>query len=474
MLKKLRNKKTSKRILIVLAVIIIPAFAFWGFSSMLGGPEGSGYVGKISGRSVSILDYKDAVDAVKNMALIQYGDNFSQMKDSLNLDSEAWDRLVILAEAKKRKIAVSDKELTSFIRDYPFFQNNGRFDEGLYAELLQFVFQTPARNFEEQTRQNLIISKLYKEVTKDVKLEDRQIMEEYRKINEGLSLTYIAAIPAEFAKDIEPKENELKEYYKGNPLQFKQPLSYNLDYVALAKENISSEKLKEIFISFKKEGNFSKTAQALGLEAKETGLFAENDPIPGIGWAPQILGLIAKSKAGEYLNPVEMDKYYYILRVREKKDPYIPEFSAIEGKVKAAYIADRSKQAAKEKISACLNRLKSQSQQDPRSVNLEQSARESALKYGNTDVFKYGSYIEGIGASDIFWTAAEGLKNNDFSGIIETPGGFYIIKVKSRSPIDEKKFENEKAKFSEMLLLQKKQENFYKFLEELKTKSQKF
>jgi parvulin-like peptidyl-prolyl isomerase len=54
------------------------------------------------------------------------------------------------------------------------------------------------------------------------------------------------------------------------------------------------------------------------------------------------------------------------------------------------------------------------------------------------------------------------------------PSGFYIIKLKSRVPIDDKKFEAEKNEFSQQLLAQKKQEYFTKLAEELKKKAQIF
>jgi hypothetical protein len=52
------------------------------------------------------------------------------------------------------------------------------------------------------------------------------------------------------------------------------------------------------------------------------------------------------------------------------------------------------------------------------------------------------------------------------------PSGLYIIKAKSRSPIDENKFAAEKTEFAQKLLAQKKQEYFIKFVEDLKKKAQ--
>ena len=79
-----------------------------------------------------------------------------------------------------------------------------------------------------------------------------------------------------------------------------------------------------------------------------------------------------------------------------------------------------------------------------------------------------------MGASDVFWTQAQDLKDNTTSGIIEIPSGFYLIKVKARIPIDETKFSAEKSAFTQALLLQKRQEYFANYLGDLKKQAERF
>ena len=474
MLKKLRHKKTSKRILIFLAAVIIPAFAFWGFSSVLHGPKEGTNVGKIFGKSISPMDFKEAVNAVNNMAIIRYGDDLSKIRNSINLEAEAWQRLVLLAEAEKRRLNASDKEVVEFIESYPFFQNKGRFDERIYNEMLQYVFRTLPRDFEEQTRQNLMMSKLYQQVTESLKLSDQEIKEEYKKLNEEINLAYIQANPLDFAKDLPADEGALRDYFQKNQVLFKRPLSFNIEYVSFNKDDKETDaKLKGLLADLKKKDDYAKLAKELGATLKETGLFAENDPIPGIGWSPQIAGLLSKSNVGKYLNPVQIDKFIYVLKVKERKEPYIPEFDAAKDKIKETYTKEESKRIAQEKIKAALDKLKSSAALKPKTADFEQTAKLFGLKTGSTGFFKFGSYIEAIGASDNFFTSAQKLKDGEFSEIIEMPAAFYIVKIKEIKPIDEKKFSTEKDSFNQKVLLQKKQEYFTVFLEELLNKAQR-
>lgn len=467
MLKKLRHKKTSKKIWYVIIAAVIVTFIFWGSGSM-SSKQDSGFVGKIFGKSISSLEYKDSLNAVKNQAIMQFGENYSELQKYLNLESQAWDRLIMLYEARKKRITASDKEVMETIESYPFLQHKGRFNSKIYSEMLQYVFRTQPRAFEEETRQNIMLSKLYKQITQDIKLSDEEIKGEYVKLNKEISINYIASLPEEFKKDISPAEEEIKDYFSKNSLQFKQPLSFNIEYIVLENEN----KTKEVALRLKKAKDFASVAKEQGLEVKESGLFTQIDPIPGIGWSPQISSIIAKLKIGDFAPPIYTDKRYYILRLKERKEAFIPEFDKIKDKVKEALIKEKSSARALQRIEDCLKELQELYKESPKQVDFAKAAKESGLKSDATGLFKFGSYIEGIGASDDFWLASQKLGENEFSQIITMPSGLFIIKLKSALAIEEKKFESEKEEFSKKLLSQKKEEYFVKFLEDLKKRAQ--
>lgn len=472
MLRQLRNKKTAKKIWIVLAVLILPAFVFWGFGSMVRSKTEEKYAGSISGKKIDSKDLQDSIMAVRNQALIQFGDNFSAIEKSLNLESQGWDRLLLLNEAKKRKINIGDKEVIAYIQNFPFFQAKGSFNSRIYNQMLTYVFRTQARVFEEQTRENLMIAKLYQELTDNLKVDDALVKEEYRSLNETKSVSYIAALPADFSKNIAVAGEELKDYFTKNSLQFKLPLSFNAEFVELAanqpNDALTKDKVTKAYSRLLKDNSFDKVAKEYGLSVKETGLFPETGPIPGIGWSQELLSMINKSKANQYLGPINIDKSYYIFRIKQRREPYIPDFDSIKNKIKEAVIKEKSQFIAKETIENCLKSLRKLYAANPKKADFNKQAKKFGLKSLVLDSFKSGSYLEGIGSSDKFWAAADKLKENEFSDTIEMPSGFYIIRLKSKTPVDEKKFAAEKADFAQNILLQKKQDAFNKFMEGLK------
>jgi len=473
-LKKLRHKKTAKKIWITLAILVLPAFLFWGFGGSLRGSKSSPFVGKLFGRNIPRQEFDDALRGAINYAILQYGENFSEVRKFLDFEAEAVNRILLLEEAKKRSIKVSDAEVIERIQRYGIFYRRGVFDNGLYNTKLRENFRTPPRVFEEQIRQNLMLEKLFTEVTEEVVLSENEVRQGYERENIAVSLFYIASLFSETETEINVSEDQLKEYFNKNSLDFKQPVSFNLEYVSLTSTNEDEikEKIEGLVKRLNKEADFSKSANEFGLEVKETGLFAQTDPIPDIGWVPQILNYLFKAKTGEYLAPMRMDNTFYIFRIKERKNPYIPEFQDIKEKVEQAYVKTKSQELAKQRINTCLEKLNEHLQKNPKDVNFDKIAKVCGLKSGTTDEFKYGSYIEDIGASDVFWFAARNLKSKLFSEVIEAPTGYYIIKIKSQTAFDEKKFKEEKEDFSEELLHEKKEKHFNEFFAEYKRKLQ--
>lgn len=473
MLNKLRAKKTKKIIWITLCVLVLPSFLFWGIATSVRGKDNkeSGTVGKISGKSISMQEFKESFEAVRNNAVMQFGENLSEIQKYINFEEQAWERIIILTEAKKRKLKASDKEVIETIQNYPFFQRKDQFDQKTYEEMLRYVFHSQPRIFEEQTRQNILMSKLFNATTETTNIAEAEIRNKYIEENEQLSVQYISAIPHDFLpKDDSISEKEMKDYYAADSLQFKQPPSFNAEYIA----SDSVENINKLLPYLENKDKLNEILKSLNMTIKETGLFSENSPIPEIGWAPQISNVISKAKTNVFLPPIQFNKTSYIFKIKEKKEAYIPEFDAVKDLIKQKLILQKSQESAKTKITDCLTKLKQSYLKDPKSADFDSAAKEFGLKSNVTELFKYQSYLEGIGSSDDFWNAGKDLKEGEFSDIISLPSGFYIIKQKSKVGIDEAKYKEESAALTQKLLLQKKQEEFGKFVEKLKVNAQRF
>ncbi|MBU2221502.1 MAG: SurA N-terminal domain-containing protein, partial [Candidatus Omnitrophica bacterium] len=138
MVKALHNKRTQKMVWIVLAILILPAFVFWGINSTIREQKTPDFMGRISGQKVSFLEFREAIEATRNALTMQFGENIQGLEKILDLETRAWERLVLLHEANKRKIKVSDREIVAAIQKNPIFQKKGIFDKFTYDQTLKY------------------------------------------------------------------------------------------------------------------------------------------------------------------------------------------------------------------------------------------------------------------------------------------------------------------------------------------------
>jgi len=460
MLRILRNKKTAKKIWIGLAIIIIPAFTLWGFGSSSRSREDNMPAGKIFGKNVSNQEFKKALSAAKTAAILQFGDNFPKVEKYLNLESQAWERLILLQEAKNRKLDIADQEVINTIQNAPYFQKKSVFDNKTYTEILRYVFAVQPRTFEEQMRQNLILAKLYNQVTDGTKVDDNQVRQEWLKTNEELSIYYIAGLFAELGKKIKPTDKEISGFYDKNKEAFTEPQGLNLEYI-LTESDTESKKLPDLI---NKKYGLDKISKELNLTKKETGLFKQFTPPAGLKIPQETLNSVLSLKAGEPAPMVKIDKAYYVFTLKEKKPGRIPELLELKDRIKEIIIREESAKLAQDKIKACADGLKTKP--------FNKAAATFRLKSGQTKFFKSSDEIEVLGPAKLFWETAKKLKQDQLSSIFSDSNGYYIIKLKEIKPVDEDKFAKDKKGLGENILSQEKNKVFAKFIEEIKKKAQ--
>jgi hypothetical protein len=334
MLKILRNKKTAKKVWIFLAIIIIPAFALWGFGGASRNRQDTGSVGKIFGHNISNEELRESLAAVRTSAFMQFGDKLPEIEKYLDFPSQAWERLILLYEAKKQRIRASNKEVIAAIQNMPYFQNESGFSNKVYNETLRYIFRLQPRIYEEQVRQSLILAKFYNQITQNVKLDDREIREEYVKANEELSIDYIGSLFSDFAKGINPSEKEITEYFDKNKPMFKEPPTADkparIPELAEVKDKVKDALIKETSEAAAetkinecaqnlKNMEFNQAASACGLKINSTAFFKSSGLIEGLGSAKIFWENAKKLKDGQPSPVLYNAQGRYIIKLKSTK-----------------------------------------------------------------------------------------------------------------------------------------------------------
>ncbi len=524
MLKFLRKRENMKKIMWALAILIIPAFVLWGAGSSARS-RGPKYAGKIFGKKISFRQYEASLLACRNQGLLIYGEEFNKVVKFLDLEKEAWERLILFYQVKVEKIKVSDKEVINFIEKLPLFQKQGRFNQARYNTFLDYVFRVTPRDFEEQIREMLKIDKLKNKVTSRINLTDEEIENVYKNEHELAKAFYALIEPQKFEDQIHPSYEELQDYYQNHKTEFKKPEQINVQYIALYfdqaqfKINVSEEEMLnyyqehiEQFTIKDKKGKestrpleevkaqikekvildkvrelledkiwricdeiendpalFEEVAKKNQLEVKETRFFGPQRVIPEIGLSYEFLNAAFTLKIDEVSNAIETPKGFFIIKVKEKKEPHIPPLDEIKEEVEAAFAIQKSWELAKNKGQDLLSQMKKLMQKEK--VNFAKAAEKLSLTVKETKKFTRSSYISGIGQSPEFTQGAFELDVGGISDLITIPNGYCILSLENIFPIDEEKFTQEKEEFAKKLLARKK-DVFYKiWLVNLKKKA---
>jgi hypothetical protein len=213
-LKQLRQKKVMKRVLWGLALIIIPAFVLWGAGGLR---EQGRYAGVIFGQKIAFDEYRDSYNAVRNLALLTHGSDFHKVREALRLEESAWDRLILVKEAKQKNIKISDEDVIARIAALSLFQTKeGFFNQNNYVTILNNILRTTPRRFEEEMRESLMIERLMAGIFRNIPEPTES------EIEEAMSMT----APEEGEEETEDAAVQRREKVKENLLVAKRMEAY--------------------------------------------------------------------------------------------------------------------------------------------------------------------------------------------------------------------------------------------------------
>ena len=499
-----RKKKNLKRIMWVLAILIIPAFVIWGAGgSGKKRTNGPGYAGKLFNRKVSFEEYIDMWNVTKDYVVKNLGSNIPPEF----IDGLTWNRILLLEAAERENIVVQDEELAAKIASFPVFQRNGNFDKKLYKSM----FGGATKAFEEKLRDDILISKLREKIISNISVSAEDVDASYKKKFEKIKASYISIPFTDFEKDVQYKESDLIKFYENNKEDFRNPEEANVTYIEILFSHFDKDvsiSEKEIATYFEEHlGDFKdpdseempvlnddaekeiseklaaerkrslaeelaykvldtaldrkdidETALLFSSESKETGFFNQQQEIPDIGWSYEF------TKIGFELSPgtisktlIRTDKGFYIVQLKEKKPSYIPEFEKTKDSVISSFIRNGSISIAQQKANDIYEMINDKLKDGSIFVD---SAEEAGLERTQTDLITRDGYIPTLGPAKEFVEATLNLEKETITKPIKMLDSWVISKLDEYQEIDQDKFLEEKEIFKENLLSTKKQEAF--------------
>jgi len=359
----LANSKVSKFIL----GLITLSFLVGGMSGYLFSSNDT-YAAKVNGEVISQQDFLNRYNQEFEARAQREGEAFMARSDSpefvtalrQSTINRMIDQELLRQYAKELKLGVSDEMIKRAIVTDPNFQVNGKFDNGIYQQVLQqnrlssdgyaailrgaltleqmqsgianseFIVPVQAKNtaevFFQKRSVRLATLSLADEMAKQAVSDDE--IKAYYEANqksfvqpEQVKLQYIDLSGSQIEKGIDVKDVEIAQYYQDNKAQF---MTQRLAHIQFANE----QDAKVAYDELQKGANFADVAKAKSLD-KVSG---ENGG--DLGWVnanelPKAFEAAAAAlQVGQYSQPINVDGNYHIVLVQERKAQTLDEVKA--------------------------------------------------------------------------------------------------------------------------------------------------
>ncbi len=237
--------RNNKRIVqIFLALITLP-FAFFGLDSYVRSGGGGDELAKIGDVKITQQQFQQAMrDQQERLRAQMKGELDPKLLDNPEARKAVLDDLVdqrlLMLEASKKKMFVSDETIRRTIGSIDAFKVDGKFSAERYEAALRGQGMTPA-SFEAQLRQDLTLQQLAGAIGQsgvmsrtvvdrvlDIQTEKREVMEYRLALDSYLDKVKLA-------------DDAAKKFYDENAKQFELPEQAKAEYVVLSLESISAQ-----------------------------------------------------------------------------------------------------------------------------------------------------------------------------------------------------------------------------------------
>jgi len=308
-------RSQSKTVLIVILGLLALGFVFYGNSgSFLNtGANTPTDFGRIDGQDLSASDLYKAVRNTRTLLLLT---GHEQDYPPAQIASEAWRQLLLLHEADKLHIDVSDQELIAFIQSEPQFQKDGVYSPDLYQKLMgelqearHITPDTYAALVHDQLRIEAVTRALFSSVYAPVS----DLSAQYEKYFGPAQISYVTLDPKSFAASAPVAPDEIAAAYKAdaNNPAYRTAEQRQVDYVLLpltpaqmklpdqeknAAIQALGEKALDFALAFQPDPSatnaapapvdFQAEAKKRGLTVSTTNFFAADTPPQGLPPSP--------------------------------------------------------------------------------------------------------------------------------------------------------------------------------------------
>jgi peptidyl-prolyl cis-trans isomerase D len=484
MLKVFRdNLKNLAWILWGIIIIFILGLAVQ-FGGNIRGAGNTGTAATVGGEAVSMAEFQSEYRQMQSLYRQIYGDQLTpEMEKQMRLPLQALDRAVnqkiLMGEARRLGLTVTDTELRDRILKEPVFQDEqGHFvGEERYTQILA-ANQLSAATFEEEIRRELLLKKLTDALSANLYVGDDEVQRAYREQVERARIRYLQLPRSRFAPEVQVQPAELAGYFQSHKQELRLPEQREAAYLLVDGGKLAGQvkptaaelrswyeahkteftqeeqvRARHILVMVNDQRSDEQARQRIDQAKKRieggadfAAVAREVSDDPASKGNGGDLGYFGRNKMvkefedaafgaqpGKLVGPVKSSFGYHLLEVTDKRPGGTRSFEEVQEQIRARLAAETAQQLAEAKAKELANRL---AKDKPRGVDdLRAVARQNpGVTFAETGKFTAQDPIPGLGFGSAFGSAAFALKKGEVSQPIQLPQGWAVAYLKEIHP----------------------------------------
>jgi peptidyl-prolyl cis-trans isomerase D len=449
MLKFMRKYARSYLIKIIFAVIIIVFIFYFGAGSLR---EKETKIAEVGSFDILYPEYYEAYNKELEMFRQLYRDKFdekmaAELKDKVLQDIV--NKYILLVEAKKLGITVSDQEFADLLGSIEAFKKDGKFDKDRYVAVLRQNKIEPDQ-FERSEKTTLLIRKVVS-IVRDTgaPVTDADIWAGYVREKGKVDLNYSRFSPSAYKDKITVTEKELNDVYDKEKDRFRGENTYRLKYIVVdAKSGVRDD---QVYMELLKAKDIDAYAREKGLKVNDTGtvrqseLFKAYKSLKIEAWAKDL-------RKGDISLPVRDDGRSLIFQLIEREDGKPMEKSAALQSIKNRLTAEKAKEKAR--LGA---------QDAVKSKSIDKKTHTGFISRTATSLPKIGDVPRDN-------TGLLGLTKDKpvYDKPVEINGDYYVFGYAGEQEPDRQEWQKDKGRFSQYYTVRHKEQVLASFIEESK------
>jgi peptidyl-prolyl cis-trans isomerase D len=206
-----------------------------------------------------------------------------------------------------------------------------------------------------------------------------------------------------------------------------------------------------------KASDLDKVARAQGLTVQESGFFARDEPILGLGPSPEAAGRAFEMKIGDVSRALRASRGFAFISLVAKQDPYAPKLEDVKDRVRDEVIKQKARDLSKQKATELAAKLKGV-------ADFEKAAKAAGVEAKTTELIARDAPIPDLGVAPAIEDAAFRIPVGAVSDPIVVANGTAVIKVVAKQEVTPEDLALAKDKFREELLADRRNRFFSAYM----------